>query len=208
MKGGFKEVVELMIQKKHLTLEGLNKIVSIKATLNGDGWLSDKLSQAFPNVEPVIKPEVKDREIKDLHWLAGFTDAEGCFFIALKKSAGSKLGERVWLRFILTQHDRDKKLLESLISGTPPFTPWSEGGILGCGRYIPRSGYGEFIVEKFTDVNEKIIPIFKEFKLYSIKSLNFEYFKKAAMLMEKKAHLTREGLDEIKIMKGKMNKRD
>jgi hypothetical protein len=57
------------------------------------------------------------------------------------------------LRFILTQHVRDKSFLESLIS------------TLNCGRYISKPGYGEFIVEKFSDVNEKVIPIFEEFKL-------------------------------------------
>jgi hypothetical protein len=73
-------------------------------------------------------------------------------------------------------------------------------------RYIPKSGCGEFIVEKFTDVRSKVIPIFEEFKLQGIKSKNFEDFKKAALLMENKAHLTRVGLDEIKKIKGRMNK--
>jgi len=58
------------------------------------------------------------------------------------------------LRFILTQHDRDSDLLKSFIS------------TLNCGRYIAKSGYGEFIVEKFTDVSDKVIPIFEEFKLH------------------------------------------
>jgi hypothetical protein len=189
----FKEVVSLVQEGKHLTLEGLNKIVSIKAVLN-NGDISDNLKLALPNIEPVLIPEIKDRTIKSLHWLAGFTDAEGCFFVALKKSPGSKLGEAVWLRFILTQHARDEDFLRNLI-----FT-------LNCGRYIPKSGYGEFIVEKFTDVSNKVIPIFEEFKLHGIKSQNFEDFKKVALLMKNKVHLTREGLDEIKKIKGGMNK--
>jgi hypothetical protein len=90
----FKEVVSLVQEGKHLTLEGLNKIVSIKAVLN-NGDISDNLKLALPNIEPVLIPEIKDRTIKSLHWLAGFTDAEGCFFVALKKSPGSKLGEAV-----------------------------------------------------------------------------------------------------------------
>ena len=94
----------------------------------------------------------------------------------------------------MTQHDRDEDFLISLIS------------TLNCGRYIPKSGYGEFIVEKFTDVSEKVIPIFEEFKLHGIKYQNFEDLKKAALLMKNKVHLTREGLDEIKKIKGRMNK--
>jgi hypothetical protein len=127
--------------------------------------------------------------------LAGFTDAEGCFFIALKKSPKSKLGETVWLRFILSQHSEDKDLLESLIS------------TFNCGRYISKSDCSEFIVEKFTDVRDKVIPIFEEFKLHGLKSKNYDDFKKAAVLINNKAHLTREGLDELKKIKGRMNKR-
>ena len=96
----------------------------------------------------------------------------------------------------MTQHNRDEDLLKSLIS------------TLNCGRYIPKAGYGEFIVEKFTDVKDKVIPIFEEFKLQGIKSKNYEDFKKVALLMQNKVHLTREGLDTIKRIKGTMNKRN
>ena len=189
----FKEAINLMKEGKHLTLEGLNKIVSIKATLNGTE-LSDTLSKAFPEIKRVINEVALKKEILDLHWFSGFTDAEGCFFIALKKSPGSKLGETVWLRFILTQHIKDKELLKSLIS------------TLNCGRYISKLNYGEYIVEKFTDVRDKIIPIFEKFKLHGYKLKNYKDFKKAALLIENKAHLTREGLDELKKIKGRMNK--
>lgn len=189
----FKEVVQLIIEKKHLTLKGFNRIMSIKGSLNSK-TISDKLKLAFPYIIPASKPEVINRKIKSLHWLAGFTDAEGCFFIALKKSSLSKLGETVWLRFILSQHIRDKDFLESLT-----YT-------LNCGRLITKSDCGEFIVEKFSDVNEKILPIFEEFKLQGVKSKEFEDFKKAALIIKNKDHLTREGLDKIKELKGKMNK--
>jgi len=47
----WKQVVEIVKNKEHLTLEGLQKIVAIKATLN---WgLSDTLKAAFPEVVPV-----------------------------------------------------------------------------------------------------------------------------------------------------------
>jgi len=41
----------------------------------------------------------------------------------------------------------------------------------------------------------------------AVKKKNYEDFKKAAILIENKAHLTRKGLDELKIIKGRMNKR-
>jgi len=90
----FKEVINLMKEGKHLTLEGLNRIISIKASLNR-GEISEALNLSFSNLEPALRPEVQNRNMLDFHWLAGFTDAEGCFFIVLKKSPGSKLGETV-----------------------------------------------------------------------------------------------------------------
>lgn len=189
----FKQVVKLIEEKKHLTLEGLNRIISIKASLNSKE-ISENLKLTFPNIIPALIPEIKDREIKDLNWLAGFTDAEGCFFIALKKSSYSKLGETAWLKFILTQHIRDNEFLHSLIS------------TLNCGRYVTKSGYGEFIVEKFKDVDEKILPIFETFKLQGVKSKEYEDFKKAATIMRNKDHLTKKGLENIKKIKGQMNK--
>ena len=84
-----KQVINFMEPGRHLTIEGLNKIMSIKAVLNNPE-ISDSLNIAFPNIEPILRPEIKYRKIKyrkieSLHWLAGFTDAEGCFFVALKK---------------------------------------------------------------------------------------------------------------------------
>jgi hypothetical protein len=42
----FKQVVDLLNRKEHLTIEGLQQIVSIKATMNRG--LSDVLKKAFP----------------------------------------------------------------------------------------------------------------------------------------------------------------
>jgi hypothetical protein len=77
----------------------------------------------------------------------------------------------------------------------------------GCGRYHSRSNkeYGEFIVEKFSDIVEKIIPLFGKYPLQGVKRKNFEDFKKVALLMQSKAHLTSEGLEEIRKIKSGMN---
>lgn len=101
----------------------------------------------------------------------------------------------MWLRFMLTQHSRDASLLKGLITE------------LGCGRYFPRSNkdYGEFIVEKFSDIIGKIIPLFEKFPLQGVKRENFEDFKKVAFLMQSKAHLNPVGLEEIRKIKSGMN---
>ncbi len=53
----FKMVVLIMSRKEHLTIEGLKKLVSIKAYLNLG--LSDKLKKAFPNTIPMPRPLVE-----------------------------------------------------------------------------------------------------------------------------------------------------
>jgi hypothetical protein len=47
----FKQIVEMMIRKEHLTLDGLRKIVSIKASLNQG--VSGELKKAFADITPV-----------------------------------------------------------------------------------------------------------------------------------------------------------
>jgi hypothetical protein len=61
----FKQSVDLIEKKQHLTMEGLTKLVSIKASLNLG--LSEKLQESFPNIVPSVKPEVKPSEITDIY---------------------------------------------------------------------------------------------------------------------------------------------
>lgn len=132
------------------------------------------------------------------YYITGFADAEGCFFVVIKKYEKSILGESVGLRFIITQHSRDEKfIINCLIK------------YLGCGKYYSRSNkdYGELIVEKFSDIVEIIIPFFEKFKLQGAKQKDFENLKRVALLMQSKAHLTSQGLEEIRKIKSVMNTR-
>jgi hypothetical protein len=53
----FKMVIILMSQKEHLRIEGLKKIVAIKASINLG--LSDELKVVFPNLIPVERAKVE-----------------------------------------------------------------------------------------------------------------------------------------------------
>jgi hypothetical protein len=52
----FKQAVKLVNNKTHLTVEGLNQLVNIKASMNLG--LSDKLKTEFAGCIPVKRPEV------------------------------------------------------------------------------------------------------------------------------------------------------
>jgi len=189
----FKQVLMLIQNKEHLTMEGLSKIVAIKASMNNG--LPDELKAAFPNIIPAPRPLIESIEIKDSAWLAGFIEAEGCFQVLIQKSSFTKIGLSVSLRFTLTQHSRDEQLLKSLVN------------YLGCGGYYLVSGrdLGKFIVTRFSDIESKIMPFFDKYPLQGVKSLDYADWCRVAELIKDKKHLTQEGLDQIRKIKAGMN---
>lgn len=109
----FKQIVELMKNKTHLTLDGLQEIINIRASLNLG--LSDLQKVNFPNTVPVARPIINTTNIPNPNWLAGFVGGEGCFDVNITKSKTNKIGHKVILRFRIYQHERDLKLMEYLI---------------------------------------------------------------------------------------------
>jgi hypothetical protein len=53
----FKQAFELISRKEHLTPEGFQKILAIKASINNG--LSSSLKEAFPDITPEPRPTVK-----------------------------------------------------------------------------------------------------------------------------------------------------
>ena len=84
----FKQVFNFVLNKEHLTKEGICKIVAIKASLNLG--LLPELKEDFPNIVPMKRPLVLDKKIPGPFWLAGFSSAEGCFYINLHKVSDRK----------------------------------------------------------------------------------------------------------------------
>ena len=96
--------VNLIKNKEHLTMEGLRKIVSIRASIN---WgLPLGLKTVMVDITPVERPIVLNYKVPDPAWLAGFTSGEGSFMIRICKSK-TKIGSQVLLTFVITQHERD-----------------------------------------------------------------------------------------------------
>ncbi len=150
--------------------------------------LSETLLASFPDIIPMVRPSVEQVEKIDPNWLAGFTEAEGSFRAFIKKS-NTNQGYAVQLKFQLTQHTRDKQLLEFIAT------------YLECGRYEARSGdiqAGSFVVSKITDLTEKILPFFDKYPFLGSKGHDFAEFKKASLLVFNKVHLTQSGLDMIR----------
>ncbi len=79
-------------------------------------------------------------------------------------------------------------------------------GYFNCGR-VKKSKYSwlTFNVTRFSDINEKIIPFFNKYNILGIKYQDFVDWCKVVELMNNKAHLAADGLEEIRKLKAGMN---
>ena len=175
-----------------MTLEGLQKILAIKGSLNLG--LSDEIKINFPNIRTIERPLVALPKIIDPNWISGFTSGDGCFHVRFKKSTKSKLGVQVSLLFKITQQERDKELMKSLID------------YFNCGSINKNSTWIDYTVIKQEDLFFKIIPFFEKYKIVGVKFQDFMDFKKVAELIRTKDHLTNSGLQKIKDIKEGMNR--
>lgn len=189
------QCVELMVRKEHLTTEGFHKIVSLRGAANTG--LTKTLSEAFPNVVPAEKPITELPKSIDPNWLAGFTSGEGSFIINITESHTDKGRSQSRLKFQVPQHVRDIELLKIFIK------------IFNCGYVNTEFDRSTscFYVYKLADIIEKVIPFFDKYPILGSKSADFNDFKKIAMLMKDKAHLTKEGLSQIRYLQSGMNSR-
>lgn len=174
-----------------------------RASLN---WgLSKTLKESFPSRVPVgpsdppfrdmeeEKVKIEDNILKFLssEWVAGFSSGESNFFITIS-------GTKVWLRFSIGQDSRDILLLKSLVN------------FFNCGyvaQYKNRK-VCEFIVTKINDIIIYILPFFDKHRIEGSKYNDYLNFKKAAILIKSKEHLTEKGLNKIIELKNSMNKKD
>jgi hypothetical protein len=187
----FKLAYKLVLNNEHLKLEGLKKVVALKASMNKG--LSDQLQTAFLDLIFIPRPLVENKNIPGLDWIAGFATAEGCFFVNIQKSATTRSGVNIQLEFNISQHKRDEQLIGSLVK------------FLGCGNTYTKGNICRFRVTNLTDITIKIIPFFKVNFIQGEKLKDFEDFCKVAQIMKDKNHLTQKGLDQIREIKARMN---
>ena len=78
---------------------------------------------------------------------------------------------------------------------------------LNCGKiYIPSTRNEiNFFISVYSDIIEKIIPIFEEYPLIGVKKEYYRDFVKVAELIKSKEHLTEEGIKKIEEIKNNMN---
>ena len=183
----------MMKQGKHLTSEGLNAIINIRASMNRG--LTPALKEAFPNYVPVYRPLVDIHKLLPFHpyWVAGFASGDGYFMVKLRVNPAYTAGGRIELAFVLTQHFRDMPLINCLVD------------LFGCGQAYSYKEYAEFKCRTFKDIYEKILPFFLKYPVIGVKSKDFEDWAKVVEI-NTKGHLTKEGFEQIQLIKAGMNR--
>jgi hypothetical protein len=179
----FEQIIELMNKSAHLTMDGLQQIINMKASMNL-GFSEIEKTQRFPEfiqINPVERAIIKTTQIPDPNWVSGFISGEGNFDAGIRKSTNMKggLATRVYLRFRVSQHDRDIKLMELLIK------------YLGAGNLEKdsRKPLVTLVIGNFSDLTQKIIPFFNKYPIIGIKHLDFQDWCKIANLITLGSHL-------------------
>jgi hypothetical protein len=98
------------------------------------------------------------------------------------------------LGFSIAQHVRDERLMKNFIE------------YLNCGNVYFSKQAVYFRVDKFTDLETKIILFFVKYPILGVKAEDLKDFCQVAELMKENKHLTPEGLYQIRKIKAGMNK--
>ena len=131
----------------------------------------------------------------DAHWVVGFVDGEGCFFVDINPHPEKTSQVQVLPEFTVVQHERDVQLLHALKA------------FFGCG--VVRRNHAErlaFRVRRVEHLNDNVIPFFEKHPLKSKKHLDFLKFRDVLRLMQEGAHLTTDGIAKIRVIASRMNR--
>lgn len=144
-----------------------------------------------------ISKKLKLTLIEQSWWMTGFADAESCFKVVVFKSPSVKTGWGVRVEFSIELHSREIALLEIIQSFF--------GGVGSIKKNSTRDSV-VYSITKIKDITAVIIPHFNMYPLVSQKRSDFLLFSSVVDLMNKKEHLTREGLLKILAIKASVNR--
>jgi hypothetical protein len=127
------------------------------------------------------------------YYFAGFVDGEGSFNLSFRRRSDYSLPWRVSLCLNVSQKD---KVILALLKHH-----------LSCGTIRYKSDEVWFFeVNNLTAIRENVIPFFDRFGFLSAKKKrDFAIFKKMAELMNRRAHLNKEGIVELLRLRRDMN---
>jgi len=140
------------------------------------------------------KPLFSETTNQHPQFITGFVDAEGCWLIKIEKYPQYTSGYRVQLRFSITLHKKDLKLLNSIKT------------FFGVGLIYEAKG--DTIIYQVTTLNDLQILInhFNKYPLVSKKRADYDLLKQAFELVSREEHLTVSGLHLLLAIKASLNR--
>lgn len=147
-------------------------------------------------------PDNQQERLKNIGWIVGYTDGEGCFSVSMFRNKKTRYGWQVFPEFVVTQGKKSLNSLEFIQK------------FFGCGKIFinrrrdnHREDIYRYCVRSIKDIDEKIIPFFSENSLRTEKKKDFELFVKIIKLMLKQEHYNLKGLKKVANLIQRMNRK-
>ena len=128
-------------------------------------------------------------------YTSGYVDGEGCFTVSFSPRSKLRVGWEVRPSFSVSQNADRAEVLAAIRV------------YFGCGGFRPdRSDKTlKYEVRDLASLMAKVIPHFEQYPLMSSKRRDFEKFATICRLLERRRHLTSDGLREIARLAVTMN---
>ncbi len=132
-------------------------------------------------------------------YLAGYTDGEGSFHVAIQRNPTVRLQYQLYPQFLVSQNSERIAVLRLFRQ------------VLGCGSIKPNHAKNErdrssvYVVRRRHDLLTAVIPFFETYPLMSSKHRDFERFAEIVRAMEHGRHRTKAGLQELVSIAYRMN---
>jgi len=194
------KIIALMMQdKKHLTSEGIDKILEIASKMNKNRPFEEKYKICFNYL--INSTENKFIEISP-HWIQTFLNGEGMFYcyVSQKQSRG-KLYQGCDSSLEIAQNNHDIAVLLSIkdfFSGGYIKPKYNFYDLSDC---IKSRSVNRFILRD----TKSIIDFVDKYPMLTRKQLDFLDWKKIVNLKKIDAHKTKEGLNLINKIISQMN---
>jgi len=185
----FKEAAEIVARGEHLNCNGLDRILSLKATMN-----KARLFHELFNY-------LNSKTIKlDPSWVQAFVDAEGCFGTLITKS--DKTGKIVTRnRLSISQSSHDFPVIKAIKDFFNKGYTSPKAEDMDCLDKVKHSDKSFY----YNSMPETIIPFFDKYPMYTRKQLDYQDFKKFHLLKKNKAYLSDTGFEEMRNICENMN---
>lgn len=184
----WKEAVNFIKKKEHLTNEGLLKILYIKTILSFG--LDPMAKLDLFEISLGFKLGYKFASHLDPNWITGFIERAGYFTVSIDDK------NKVAVRLIIGSHIRELHLIKKI------FEYFNTGKINTTEKVV------NFTMGNIADIQLKVIPHFDKYLLQGNKYKNYLIWKEILIKVCNKEHLTKEGLSKIIKLRNKLNIQD